>query len=196
MEIELRVRGLYNTGDPDSLLTVPVQEMEVNLQGIVENKKSGFSKDSDSRDRELLRDSHYPKHVEVRNWRQWSAVSPEELTDIANNLNVDLVTPEMLGANISLEGITNFTTLPRGTVFRFPSEAMLMVEEENNPCIGPGEEIHKVYPQVKPNLFQKSAIHKRGLVGVVQRAGILKVDDVVNVKVYEPKIYSIPPCKQ
>jgi hypothetical protein len=49
------------------------------------------------------------------------------------------------------------------------------------------------YPDLKlsPNRFPKAAIHKRGLVGVVERAGIVRAGDVVTVQVYEAESYPI-----
>ncbi|MBP9758715.1 MOSC domain-containing protein [Candidatus Dojkabacteria bacterium] len=186
------VTGLFNTGEIESLQTVPVTELTVNLNGIVENKYAGQGRSSDVRDRELLEDKDFPKKILVRNWRQWTAVSEEELAKIATNLSVEKVGAELLGANIKLSGIPNFTSLPRGTFLRFPNEAILLVEEENKPCTGPGKEIQKVYGNVRPGDFYKHAMGLRGLVGVVQREGIIRIDDVVDVKVYVPKFYSLP----
>lgn len=192
-ELKGFVAGLYNTGEIDFLRTVPVTELTVNLNGIVENKYSGQGRLSDVRDRELLEDKDFPKKVLVRNWRQWTAVSEEELAKIATNLSVEKVGAELLGANIKFSGIPNLTSLPRGTFLRFPNEAILLVEEENKPCSGPGKEIKKEYEHVRPGDFYKHAMGLRGLVGVVQREGIIRIDDVVDVKIYVPKFYSIPP---
>ncbi len=162
------------------------------MSGIVGNKYSGQGKLSDVRDREWLNDKEFPKKIEVRNWRQWTAVSQEELDKIAVNLETGSITADLLGANINFEGISNFTSLPRGTILRFPDDAILLVEEENKPCSGPGKEIQKVYEHVRPGDFYKHAMGLRGLVGVVYRSGIIRVNDVAEVKVYTPRFYSLP----
>lgn len=195
MSAELRgkVTGLYNTGNIESSVTVPVSELVVDLNGIVGNKYSGQGKLSDVRDCEWLNDKEFPKKIEIRNWRQWTAISKEELDKIATNLGTGPITADLLGANINFEDIPNFTSLPRGTILRFPEDAILLVEEENNPCSGPGKEIKNVYDHVRPGDFYKHAMGLRGLVGVVYRSGIIRINDIAEVKVYAPKFYSLPP---
>ncbi len=168
--------------------------MDFDLGGIVGSEKYyGAGKLSDVRDRNFLEDKTFPKKIEVRNWRQWSAVSVEELAQIAQKLDTGEIDPSLLGANISFSGVENFTQLTRGTVIRFPEDTILLVEEENTPCVNPGQEIAKVYNHVNPSHFVKAAMGMRGLVGVVYRSGIVRINDVVDIKVYRPKAYSLPP---
>ena len=188
MKIEALVSSLY-TGQRPILEKFPKDSIEVTLAGIVGDSHLGFTKPADSRNPEYKRGS------EMRNDRQWSAVSTEELSQIAKSMGVQTIDPGWIGANISLSGIENLTQLPKGTKLIFPKDAALLVEAENLPCIGPGKVIASKYPDLNlnPSSFPKAAIGKRGLVGVVERAGIITLRDIVLVKVYEPKAYSLPP---
>ena len=52
--------------------------------------------------------SQYPEGTEIRNVRQLSIVSAEELAVIANEIGLSQVAPEWLGASMVVEGIPGF----------------------------------------------------------------------------------------
>lgn len=188
MRLEARVESLY-VGDQAGLEKTPQELLIVTLEGIQGDKHAGFTRLVNSRTPE------YPKATPIRNDRQWSAVSIEELKEIAQRMGIPTIDSGWVGANLALSGIPNLTQLPRGTKLHFPEQAVLLVESENLPCIGPGEVIAQKYPQLnlKASLFPKAAYGKRGLVGVVERPGIIKLQDVVLVEVHQPRLYSFPP---
>ena len=106
----------------------------------------------------------------MRNTRQVSIVSMEELAEIATALHL----PEgCLSGSAPIRGIDNLTMLPPATRIVFPGEAVLVVDAENLPYAGPGEIIQERCPDL-PKLaqrFPKAAIHKRRVVGWVEREG-------------------------
>jgi MOSC domain-containing protein YiiM len=109
-----------------------------------------------------------------RNERQWSAVSAEELSDIAKAMDLaGSLTPTELGANLCISGIPELSRLPKGTVLKFPSGAELIVEEtqSGNP--------------LSSTAFSKAAKLSRGIVGVVDVPGLIKAGDEVQVELYE-----------
>jgi MOSC domain-containing protein YiiM len=110
-------------------------------------------------------------------------VSLEELALIAECLGGGAIDPALLGANITFSGMIGFTALPKGSQIWFPDRAILTVEGENSPCIGPGKEIAKVFSHVQAAEFPKAAQKLRGLVGVVHRAGAIKVGDIAHIVV-------------
>jgi hypothetical protein len=55
-----------------------------------------------------------------------SIVSEEECAMIAEELGVEKVLPEWLGANLFLKGFPELTTLPMGSRILFPSQAGLI----------------------------------------------------------------------
>ena len=182
MQLEAHVQALY-VGDAKGLEKSPRDWLEFTLEGIVGDKHAGFTKPADARNPEYVRGSL------MRNDRQWSAVAPDELAEVAKLMGVEQIEAGWTGANLALTGIPHFTMLPKGTKLVFPSGAVLVVEAENMPCTGPGRVIASKYPETKltPQRFPKAGMHKRGLVGVIERAGIIHVGDTVVIQVYEAK---------
>lgn len=187
MQLQGMVESLY-IGDNKSLEKTPCEVLDFTLEGILGDKHAGFTKKADARNPE------YRRGTTMRNDRQWSAVTPDELAEAARAMGVEVIAPAWLGANLSFSGIPDFTLLPKGTKLIFASGAVLLVESENMPCVGPGRVIAAHYPDLKlsPNRFVKAAMHKRGLVGVVERAGAVRVGDAVTVEVYEAAAYPQP----
>ena len=126
-----------------------------------------------------------------RNERQWSGVSVEELAHITERLDLtEPLSPATLGANLCLEGIPEFSLLPKGTTLLFPSGAVLQVEEYNPPCSEMGAQIANKYSTrsdepLTDKLWLRPAAGRRGLVGVIDVAGEIRAGDEVEVRVYE-----------
>jgi len=153
-----------------------VQDMQIELDGIVGDRHRGFSRTTWEGDKE-------PEGTQRRNERQWSAMSTEEIQLISRNLalatNLDAAT---LAANLCLEGIPGFSQLPRGTTLKFSSGAKLIVEEYNPPCTDMGETLTALPDK---NSFPRAAIGLRGLVGVVEVPGAIAVGDEVTVELWD-----------
>lgn len=68
---------------------------------------------------------------------------------------------------------------------------LLVVEGENLPCTTAGAEVQKLYPDVAriTSRFPDAAMHKRGIVAWVERAGTISAGDGVRVEVPEQIIY-------
>jgi hypothetical protein len=175
-EVILKVEFLGVADDDDALETRALASLEFQLDGVAGDKHIGYTRQSDARDEGLKRGTL------VRNWRQWSAVSREELEKIKQAMDLPELSPELLGANICFSGHDSLTLLPRGSMIWFPSGAVLTVEGENEPCMGPGRAIAKRFPQVKAAQFPKAAKQLRGLVGIVYCAGVVKLGDRAVVK--------------
>ena len=126
-----------------------------------------------------------------RNERQWSAVSVEELGDIQKAMDLkEPLSAGRLGANLCLQGIPDLSRLPKGTLLKFPSGVELAVEEYNPPCHDMGKKLAGRYTATsgKPlstTAFSKAARLNRGLVGVIETAGVINAGDEVTVVVYE-----------
>jgi len=132
-----------------------------------------------------------PAGTERRNERQWSGVSTEELDHITQRLELTQpLTPTTLGANLCVEGIPEFSLLPKGTRLVFPSGAVLLVEEYNPPCSDMGAQIALQYSTrstqpLNDKTWLRPAAGRRGVVGVIDVAGEIRVGDDVEVRVYE-----------
>lgn len=166
-----RVEFLY-AGKSRAVPKQPAMLLEVNLLGIVGDRHAGELKKADGRDRGIERGTL------IRNWRQWSAVSVEEVNEIAERLQVTNLDPVLFGPNLVISGIADFTQIPVGSMLSFP-EATLFVERENDPCTKAGKVIAGAHKRISEHAFVKAAWHKRGLVGIVKDAGIIRLNDPV-----------------
>ncbi len=126
-----------------------------------------------------------------RNERQWSAVSAEELAEISEAMDLsEQLTAANLGANLCLAGIEELSRLPKGTLLKFPSGAELVVEEYNPPChdmgkVLAGKHATRSGKPLTSTAFSKAAKLQRGIVGVVEVAGVISAGDEVTIEVYE-----------
>jgi MOSC domain-containing protein YiiM len=159
--------------------------IEVALDGIVGDNHQSHARSTWAGDKQ-------PQGTIRRNERQWSAISIEELAAISAAM--DLGTPlsaANVGVNLCFEGIPELSRLPKGTTLKFPSGAELMVEEYNPPCHDMGKQIAMLFSTtsgepVPSTAFSKAAKLTRGIVGVVEVAGVIREGDAVTVNVYEP----------
>lgn len=132
-----------------------------------------------------------PRGTRVPNWREFSAVSVEDLAQIASNLGLPGEIPYgSLAENLVIEGIPGFSHLPGGTMLRFAGPQgqqrapMLMVIRTNTPCGYPGGIIQKLYRDV-PDVAKRFAAENgaaeglRGVVGTVFLGGLIYPGDTV-----------------
>ena len=174
--------------DGHYLVSTPVEEVRATLEGLAGDRHAGFTRHADARV------PQYPRGTEIHNSRQVSLVAEEELAAIAANMGVPVIEPEWIGANLVLRGIPRLSTLPPMTRIYFPALAAIALEGENHPCVYPGKAIQRHYPD-RPGIgkqFPKAAHHLRGVVGWVERAGIIRTGDTVRIDVPEHVPYQVP----
>lgn len=161
-----------------SLVTTRRPEVTLNFEGIVGDKHAGFTRQADGRV------PHFPRGTLIRNERQVTLVSVEELAEVAATLGVSEVLPEWLGANVLVSGVPRFTLLPIGTRLFFTNGAVLVVSGENEPCTGPGKVLQAQFPELikSASKFPKAALHKRGVLAVVELPGLLTTGEGVHTE--------------
>lgn len=125
----------------------------------------------------------YPKGTEIRNTRQLSILSQEELDDIASQMGLPSIDPAWLGATIVLRGIPDFTHIPPSSRLQSPSGLTLTIDMENLPCILPGKEIEREHAGLGKS-FKPAAEERRGVTAWVERPGQLAVGD--HMKLFLP----------
>jgi len=179
-----KIEGLYLRSSRDGgFEKAPTGEMHLTLDGPVGDCHTGQTRKSDSRTTML-----YKRGLDIRNVRQLTLLSEEELQVIADELGIRQVDPPWLGANIVFSGIRDLTFLPPSTRLQFPSGAVIVVDMENYPCSQIAEVVGRHHPDVQ-NMVVKKAMHKRGLTAWVERDGVIKADDVVTVFIPQQRIY-------
>lgn len=133
--------------------------------------------------------AQYPEGTEIRNVRQLSIVSKEELDLIATDMGMDNIDPRWLGASMVISGIPDFTRVPPSSRLQVASGAALTVDMENRPCILPGREIDKDRPGLGPK-FKPAAKNRRGVTAWVEREGAVKVGDTVVLHIPDQPVWA------
>ncbi len=148
--------------------------LQLDFSGIAGDFHDGLTRKSDSR---TLK--QYPRNTLIRNVRQVTLVSAEELVEIAFRMGIAEAKAEWLGANLVTSGIPDLTLLTPSTRLQFPSGATLVVDMENSPCRQVADVIAMHCPDAKAG-FIKSATQKRGVTAWVEREGVInRGDDIV-----------------
>jgi len=172
--------GLYLSQHPAGLESTAYPAIELDHTGPVGDKHAGMVAKSDARQVQF-----YKRGTPIRNNRQWSAVSVEELATIQTQMAYPEVRPEWVGANLLVSGIPHFTQLPPMSLLVIrpdgPGKVVLVVHDENLPCVGPNKAIQAHYDFVPAQTFMKAGMGRRGLVGWVEKAGPVAVGDPVQV---------------
>jgi MOSC domain-containing protein YiiM len=180
-----RVELLLSNPDRETgLEKFPVPEVRLLFEGIAGDCHGGLTRKSDSR---MLK--QFKRGTEVKNARQVSILSEEELAEIAANMGIPVVRAEWVGANMVTSGIPDLTLLPPSTRLQFPSGAMIVVDIENRPCRYPAEIITRHHPeQIKG--FVAAAKHKRGVVGWIEAEGTVRTGDAITIWLPPQRTYS------
>lgn len=160
-----------------------ISEAKLRFSGMEGDCHDGLTRKSDSR---MLK--QYKRKTEVRNSRQLSLLSAEELEEVAGRMGIPAVLPEWVGANLVVRGIPDLTLLPPSTRLQFPSGAMLVIDAENHPCRYPADIIAKHHPEATRG-FVSAAMHKRGVVGWVEAEGIIKLGDKITIWIPPQRLY-------
>lgn len=175
---------LANPDREKGLEKEPVKEALFGFSGMECDCHGGLTRKSDSR---MLK--QYRRGTEVRNSRQLSILSAEELAEVAARMGIPEVRPQWVGANMMVRGIPDFTVLPPSTRLQFPSGAMIVVDAENHPCRYPASIIAKHHPEARVG-FVTAAMHKRGVVGWVEAEGLIRTGDRITIWIPPQRLYS------
>lgn len=183
--IKGKVEGLYLMLPGDYLISTSQKEVIVNFGGFEGDRHASMTMCSTSRS------SRYPRNTMIRNTRQLTILSSEELAAISAELGISKIRPEWLGGNMLVSGIPQMTLLPRGTRLYFPERASLVVEGINPPCAAPGRVIQEHYPEVDSlaGAFVKAALKRRGVVAWVECPGKIFQGDTFETVLPEPVEY-------
>lgn len=155
-----------------------VEALSLGFHGLSGERHQGENRASCVRMRNL-----HPEGTKIRNVRQLSILSAEELALIAADMGLEGIDPAALGANLVVRGIPDFTYVPPSARLQGPDGVTLTVDMENRPCIFPGREIDKSHAGFGPK-FKPAAKGRRGITAWVERPGQLKIGD--NLRLFVP----------
>ena len=167
-----------------SLKSTAAQEARLTYAGIPGEAHGGLTRPSCSR---VI--SQHPRDTDIRNVRQLSVVSWEELSEIAADCEIETLDPALVGASLVIKGIPDFTHLPPSSRLQLPDGATLVVDMENRPCNLPAKPINAAHPGAGDK-FKKAAQGKRGVTAWVEREGIMHVGDSVRLHVPDQRAWA------
>jgi MOSC domain-containing protein YiiM len=169
--------GTVVSADRSELLARPVERLELTFEGIAGSVHAGATRASCARVT-----SQHPKGATIRNVRQLSIVSAEEVSQIAAALGLHGIDPARLGANIVVTGIEDFTHLPPSSRLQGPSGLTLVVDMLNQPCQFPARSLARVHGEAAQG-FRRAAEGRRGVTAWVEREGPLALGDTLALHV-------------
>lgn len=180
-----RVIWLGRVVDSESMLrSEALQSAELRFAGIDGECHGGLTRPSCIRTK-----AQYPEGTEIRNVRQLSVLSKEELDQIAADMGLEEIDPAWMGASMVVEGIPDFSHVPPSSRLQVPSGASVAIDMENRPCVYPGREIEKDRPGFGPK-FKPAAANRRGVTAWVEREGPIAVGDTITLHVPDQPIWA------
>jgi MOSC domain-containing protein YiiM len=147
--------------DGGDFVSRPVERLALDFGGIVGDFHAGFTRPSTSRE------PWYPRGTEIRNDRQLTIVSEEELAAVAAAMALPAIEPAWIGANLFFAG-----------------GVTIAVEDENGPCRTAGASIARHFPEREgiDLLFPQKARHRRGLVASVEKPGVIRAGETFSLR--------------
>ncbi len=136
---------------------------------------AGLNRPSDSRTLQL-----YKRNTDIRNVRQVTILSAEELDATAQALGIPHIDPSWFGANMVVSGVPDFTLLLPSTRLQFPSGATLVIDMENLPCSQIAAVVARHHPEAQFKVVP-AAMHRRGVTAWVEREGEVRAGDAMTV---------------
>lgn len=168
-EAEITWLGMVPAGD--SIRAEERETLDLGFHGITGERHEGENRPSCVRVKNL-----YARDTEIRNVRQLTILSEEELALIAAEMGLDAIDPRHLGASVVVRGIPDFTFVPPSSRLQGPDGVTLTIDMENQPCVLPGREIEQDHSGYGPK-FKPAAVDRRGITAWVERPGQLKRGD-------------------
>lgn len=180
-----RIRWIGRVADRDTTLAAePLHEVAVSYAGIAGEAHGGLTRPSCSR---VV--AQYPKGTEIRNVRQFSVLSVEELAAIAAEMGVARIEPSWVGASLVVEGIPDFTHVPPSARLQGPDGVALVVDMENRPCHLPARVID-AHAAGFGQRFKRAAEGRRGVTAWVEREGVLRVGEMLRLHIPDQPVWS------
>ncbi len=162
----------------------PVAQMPLTFGGYADESHGGVTRSSCSRV-----SAQHPRGTTIRNVRQLSVVSAEEMAEVAAAIGLEAMDYAWVGASAVIAGIPDFTHLPPSSRLQGPDGVTLVVDMKNRPCQEPAATIEKARPGHGKG-FRQAAEGRRGVTAWVEREGILRVGDRVRLHIPDQRVWT------
>ncbi len=171
--------------DGDTFTSRETASLVLTFEGIIGDYHHGATRLSGGRE------PWYKRGTEIRNERQLSLLSKVELDVVAQRLNIPEIKPEWIGCNVLLGGVENLSFMPPRTNLMFKGGATIRIDGNNGPCKVSGRAIaehHEGRDDITTG-FSREAQHIRGLVGWVEKPGVIHKGEGFVARLPEQWIY-------
>lgn len=166
------------------LLAQPVDALVLTFAGPEGEAHAGLTRPSCSRVT-----SQHPRGTTIRNVRQLSILSAEDMAEIATGMGLDALDPAWLGASAVVEGLADFSHLPPSSRLQGPDGVTLVVDMENRPCQLPAKVIEGLHPGAG-KAFKAAAKGRRGITAWVEREGRLRIGDRLALHIPDQPVWA------
>lgn len=174
----------YNPDRELSLRNVARDALPVTFGGFAGESRGGLTRPSCSRVSQ-----QYPRGTEIRNTRQLSIVSAEELAAIAAEMGIAALDPAWIGASMVVEGIADFSHVPPSSRLQTQTGTTLTIDMQNRPCHLPAAVIDADLPG-RGRAFKAAAEGRRGVTAWVEREGVLRLGDTVRLHIPDQRAWA------
>ncbi len=130
----------------------------------------------------------YPRGTDIRNTRQLTILSDEELAAIAQGMGLAALDPALLGATLVLRGIPDLSHLPPSSRLQGEGGATMVVDMQNRPCTLAAREVEGANPGSGKH-FKPAATGQRGVTAWVERPGTLEIGEKVRLFVPDQRAW-------
>ena len=180
-----RITWLGRVAERETTLAAePLDAVDVTFAGVAGEDHAGLTRPSCSR---VI--SQHPRGTEIRNTRQFSLLSVEEMTAIATTMGIAGIDPAWLGASLVIEGIPSLSHLPPSSRLQGPDGVTLVVDMENRPCHLPAKVIEAHAPGFGAK-FKHAALGRRGVTAWVEREGRLALGQMLRLHIPDQPVWS------
>ncbi|HCP82638.1 MAG TPA: sulfurase [Octadecabacter sp.] len=163
--------GSVMSDDRNELMSPERAMLDLTFEGVAGAFHAGLTRASCSRVK-----SQYAKGTPIKNERQLSIVSQEEIDLIAAEMGVEALDPRRLGATMVVKGIPDFSHVPPSSRLQAPSGATVTVDMENRPCQFPAKSLVVEHGDAAKS-FKPAAKNLRGVCAWVAAEGRVEVGD-------------------
>lgn len=165
------------TDRTQSLRASACDELVLGFDGPRGDSHAGLTRPSCSR---VL--AQHPRNTTIRNTRQLSILSQEELDATALAIGAARIDPAAIGASMIVAGIPDFTLLPPASRLQGPDGATLVIDMENLPCTLAAREIARDTP-AGARAYKPAAQGRRGVTAWVEREGVIRLGDRLSLHI-------------
>lgn len=133
--------------------------------------------------------AQYKRNTEIRNTRQFTVLSAEELAVTAAKMGLSTLDPALVGATMVIEGIPDLSHLPPSSRLQGEQGATLVVDMNNRPCTLPARPIETRHGGFG-KLYKAAAQGRRGITAWVEREGAFTLGDTIRLHIPDQRVWA------